>query len=344
MTPAVPTTGLELSGLVAVRERSLLDARGWDEAFWSACDERTVDQALVLIGHPAGGPADAWAIESVQWPAGEHGATDSEAVAHHDGSVFVIGSHFGSKERFLVPKRAFVARFAERDVAAPGARLDVAQRPFRLLRTINEALNGTPLLELSAAARQRFAAEVRALAQDPDDPGAVLEGDQPIEIEGLAFRAGGTALLGLRYPVSQAGHPIVVEIENFARAAFDAGTLTATARVLAEIGSTTRPLGVRDLDLHEAAGAERLSIVAGPTETDLLASPGDGAKRVPFEHWIATSGGPASLVRVLTGQGHVEGVAWRSGERFAYVTDTEKDDETVLWLDERPATLGLHGP
>ena len=340
---AVSLTGLELSGLVRVRDRSVLDQRGWDEAFWSACDERRVHEALVLVGHPAAaGPADGWEVERLRWPPAAHDATDAEALAFHDGTVFVVGSQFGSKNRFLAANRAFVARFEERDALGPGPRgtLQVAQQPFRLHRAINDALRDTPLLELAPDARQRFVDEVRRAPAN-----AVLESDHPINVEGLALRPDGTALLGLRYPVAEGGHPIVVELEDFARAAFEARPYSAVAvRVLSEIGSPARPLGIRDLDCHEPAapgGAERVSIVVGATETDLLA--GRGGKPAPFEHWMATFGADGQPVmrrmRVLSGQGHVEGVALRSGERFAYVTDTEKETETVLWLDGSPASL-----
>ena len=342
---AVSLTGLELSGLVRVRDRSVLDQRGWDEAYWSACDERRVHDALVLVGHPAGfGPADGWEVERLLWPPAAHDATDAEALAYQDGTVFVIGSQFGSKNRFLAAGRAFVARFEERDAVGPaGSTLRVARQPFRLHRAINDALRDTPLLELAPDARRRFVEEVRRAPAN-----AVLESDQPINVEGLALRAGGSALLGLRYPVADGGHPIVVELEDFARAAFEPRPYSAAAvRVLTEIGSPGRPLGIRDLDYHEAAapgGAERVSIIVGATETDLLAGPG---AKSDFEHWTATfgAGGPPVVrrVRVLVGQGHVEGVALRSGaepgERFAYVTDTEKENETVLWLDGLPASL-----
>ena len=342
---AVSLTGLELSGLVRVRDRSVLDQRGWDEAFWSACDERRVHEALVLVGHPAGsGPADGWEVERLLWPPAAHDATDAEALAYHDGTVFVVGSQFGSKNRFRAANRAFVARFEERDALGrgPGDTLQVAQQPFRLHRAINDALRDIPLLELAPDVRRRFVDEVR---RDPAN--GVLESDHPINVEGLALRAGGTALLGLRYPVAAGGHPIVVELEDFARAAFEARPYSAPAvRVLSEIGSPARPLGIRDLDCHQdAAPGGRVSIIVGATETDLLA--GRGAKPAPFEHWTATfgAGGPPVVqqLRVLSRQGHVEGVALRSGaepgERFAYVTDTEKANETVLWLDGLPASL-----
>ena len=343
---AVSLTGLELSGLVQVRDRSVLDRRGWDEAFWSVCDERLVHEALVLVGHRAGaGPADRWEVERLRWPPAAHDATDAEGLAYHDGMVFVLGSQFGSKNRFLAANRAFVARFEEREALGPGpgSTLRVARQPFRLHRAINDALRDIPLLELAPDARQRFVEEVRRAPAN-----AVLESDQPINVEGLAFRADGTALLGLRYPVAEDGHPIVVELEDFARAAFEARPYSTVAvRVLTEIGSPARPLGIRDLDCHEAAaprGAERVSIVVGATETDLLAG---GGGKGDFEHWTATfaASGPPVVrqVRVLAGQGHVEGVALRSGaaphERFAYVTDTTKENETVLWLDGSPASL-----
>ncbi len=89
-------------------------------------------------------------------------------------------------------------------------------------------------------------------------------------------------------------------------------------RVLTEIGSPARPLGIRDLDCHQdAAPGGRVSIIVGATETDLLA--GRGAKPATFEHWTATfgAGGPPVVrqLRVLSGQGHVEGRRAQIGRR-----------------------------
>ena len=40
------------------------------------------------------------------------------------------------------------------------------------------------------------------------------EDDQPLNIEGCCFLADGTLLLGLRYPVTAEGHPLLVELVN----------------------------------------------------------------------------------------------------------------------------------
>ena len=45
----------------------------------------------------------------------------------------------------------------------------------------------------------------------------VLEDDYPLNIEGTAFRADGTLLLGLRFPVATDGRPILVELEGIER-------------------------------------------------------------------------------------------------------------------------------
>jgi hypothetical protein len=69
---------------------------------------------------------------------------DAEAVARHDGWVYVFGSQFGKKDGPLQPKRSFVARFREAEVRhvlePPAAPLAVARPPFLLHRLVNDAL------------------------------------------------------------------------------------------------------------------------------------------------------------------------------------------------------------
>jgi hypothetical protein len=353
----------ELSGLTLVRERALLERRGWDLAFWSVSDELSIAEALVLIGHPATAkPDEGWVFELFgkdRWRAGASHAdavargsagrdpglvlagaldevTDSEAVAYHDDHVYVIGSHSAEKSRFLAPNKAFVARFAERDVEGPGergARLDVVADRFGLHRAVNDALNGIPLLALGRVARRRFVEAAQAIgARD-----LVSTSDHPINIEGLAFLADGTALIGLRYPVSEAGCPIVVELAGFAERVFGAQPPKVTGvRVLTEI-ALPAPCGIRDIEVHPApaGGPERVSMIVGGMGDELLDAAPPNAR---FEHWMTTgAAGAARKVRGLPGNGHVEGVAHVPGERFAHVRDAKKHGEPV-------ATVPSHEP
>ncbi len=66
----------------------------------------------------------------------ENGRTeDGEALAHHDGWVYV----FGSKAGPLRPRRAFVARFREQDAARGTPPVQVVRNRLRLHRAVNDA-------------------------------------------------------------------------------------------------------------------------------------------------------------------------------------------------------------
>ena len=86
------------------------------------------------------------ATTSPPTPGAENGRTeDGEALAHHDGWVYVFGSHFGSKAGPLRPRRAFVARFREDDAATGPLPVQVVRNRFRLHRAVNDALAAAPL-------------------------------------------------------------------------------------------------------------------------------------------------------------------------------------------------------
>jgi len=71
---------------------------------------------------------------------------DAEAITLDEstGYVYILGSHFGSKDGPLQPKRGFVARFREADVGHvtedPTMELEVSRQSFALHRLINNAL------------------------------------------------------------------------------------------------------------------------------------------------------------------------------------------------------------
>jgi hypothetical protein len=130
-------------------------------------------------------------------------------LARHDGWVYVFGSHFGSKTGPLRPRRAFIARFAEAERPV----LQVVRHRFALHRAVNEALRGLTqdghprvhTLFIEEALR-RGQAKSKQWVRD------LQLGDHPINVEGAAFTAAGTVLLGLRWPVSVAGEPLIVEV------------------------------------------------------------------------------------------------------------------------------------
>ena len=109
----------EASGLMTVEDESLLEAHRWDLAFWAVLDEGEIEDCVAIIGHRRGADVSGgWEIERLHArPIGDAGKTeDAEAITYYDGWVYVFGSHFGSKDGPLQPKRGFVARFRESDV------------------------------------------------------------------------------------------------------------------------------------------------------------------------------------------------------------------------------------
>ena len=213
----------EASGLLAVEDGTLLEAHGWELAFWAVLDEGEIEDCVAVIGHRDGaGIGGGWEIERLRAePLGAAGKTeDAEAITRQGGWIYIFGSHFGGKAGPLQPKRGFVARFREAEVGHatddPAMEMEVSRPSFVLHRLINDALEGGgPELTglgpksygaLIAATRDRGERENKRWA------GLVREEDYPINVEGAAFREDGALLLGLRFPVSVDGHPSLVEL------------------------------------------------------------------------------------------------------------------------------------
>jgi hypothetical protein len=161
----------EASGLLPVADRPLLDAHGWDHAFWVVLDEGPVEVSVAVVGHAAGAEVAAgWTIERLHAIVeGDQVKTeDAEAVARHDGWIYVFGSQFGKKDGPLQPKRSFVARFRETEVRhvlePPAAALAVARPPFLLHRLVNDALRdgGPEPVRLGPRSHQALIAATRA--------------------------------------------------------------------------------------------------------------------------------------------------------------------------------------
>lgn len=310
------------------REASgLLAAAGGAEAYWSVLDEQRAEEAIVLIRGSRGG----WELERVTGRFGPVAVrtSDGEALARHDGFVYVAGSHFGTEDDGLQARRAFFARFRE----AGGDDLQVWRDPFALHRLVNDAVRerGIAPFPISDEARRDF---IHATG-DAD----VRADDWPLNVEGIAFRPGGSLLVGLRSPVSASGDPLLVELGGFA-AAFGSQLPPVTAIwILAGVGSPTAPAGVRDLEAEP--GGDAFSVLTGCLDGELLRR-ADRQQTPDFEHWTFVlpaggAGGPIAPVRVRTlprELRRVEGVARRPGGGYVYVTDDE--DHVTLLLAERP--------
>jgi hypothetical protein len=93
----------------------------------------------------------------------------------------------------------------------------------------------------------------------------VLEDDYPINIEGTAFRADGTLLLGLRFPVAADERPILVELDGIERL-FEPGHRLPEVRGFWVVDAIVRDgdiAGVRDLATARVADGEELHLVTG---------------------------------------------------------------------------------
>ena len=331
----------EASDLAEVHEPGLLEAHGWDQAFLTVLDEGPVENCIALLGHESGaGLTDGWSSHRLTFSAvREEGRTeDAEAVAVRDGSVYVFGSHYGSKDGPLQPKRHFVARFDHRELdeglegSAPP--LEVARTRFRVHRAINDALaaSGVELFELSQGAREALigATIERGRKKDKDWVRFLEPDDLPINIEGAAFGPDGELLVGLRFPTTAAGQPLIVALPDVDALIDDPDAVPPCGDVWwLEVGDPDRPEGIRAMDPSRGG----FQVITGSldalgkdsTLVDHHPEGGDAACR----HWrfgaLPAGGGavPATLVHDFEDLRSVEGVADGPEGHAVYVVDVD---------------------
>jgi hypothetical protein len=335
----------EASGLLNVGSGALLEAHGWEFAFWAVLDEGRVEDCIAVIGHRAGADiAEGWEIERLHARAiGDRDKTeDAEAITAHDGRVYILGSHFGSKDGPLQPKRGFVARFREDEAGHatedPAMDIEISRRSFALHRIINDALadRGPALVPLGAASHETLIAATIERGEEEGKrwSGLVREGDYPINVEGAAFREDGSLLLGLRFPTAADGRPVMVELEGVDRL-FEAG-LEEPPRVLGfwvvdAVGREGEMAGVRDLALM----GDELHLVTGNIDSrdkdSILLQDYPGGLKTVATHFRTTlppgahSGSlAAEFVHEFPALPRVEGIAITRDGRFFYVTDEDE--------------------
>lgn len=339
----------EASGLLPVEDDALLAAHGWDEGYWVVLDEGSIADCLAVVGHGAGaGLESGWEIQRLHLRV--HGedrkVEDAEALARWDGWVYVLGSQFGSKVGPLQPKRAFVARMREADVAhvtdPPPVRLDVVRTDFGLHRLLNDALatSGLDLVAVTPEVRDAFILgtrereRTRGRAELAD---RILDTDHPINVEGSSFRPDGSLLVGLRYPTARDGRPLLAQLRGIERL-FDGTGMPDVEGfwVLDAVGREGTMAGVRDL----TSDGEILHVVTGNVDSRqggslLIDSYPEGAATVST-HWrVHLPDGPpgpvaAERVREFPDLPRVEGIACRPGDRFLYVSDEDEGVEVRL--------------
>ena len=334
----------EASDLCPVFDADLLARRGWDRAFVTVLDQAPVEEAIVVLTHEAGADlGEGWDARRIAAratkAAGRTG--DAEACARRRGWIVVLGSQFGDKSGPLDPRRSWVARVREESLveALDGgrAKVEIARLRFGLHRAVNDALaaGGVDLIELGPLARRAYidATIVRGASEAKRWSGRVTSADQPINVEGADFRADGRLLLGLRYPVSAEGHPLLVELDDV-HALFedpDAVPRVTNVWVLEDVGSAQEPAGVRAL---HAEGIDRFDAVVGDLDAAgkgaliLEDHPEGGLARsehVRFTLPLVAGGGSVSSERVhdFGDVRRVEGVALAADGHAHFVIDND---------------------
>jgi hypothetical protein len=335
--------GNEASDLVHVDNEALLDAHGWDFGFWTVLDEGSVEDSIAVLGHTRGAaPDEGWTIHRLPAVAGkERGRTeDAEAVARHDGWIYVIGSHYGSKAGPLQAKRAFLARFDEqsidRQVPESELPIQIHRNRFGLHRLLNDALDASHVVAITPGdtVRTRFIARAieRGTERNKTWVDRLTERDVPINIEGAAFRPSGNLLLALRFPTTAEGEPILVELAGVPAMFDDSAAAPTVAAVweLTGVSPAGRLVGFRALsrsgdDVYDAIIG---SIDATGKGSVLLDDHPEGAD-AHCAHWRFTLPADygrdavrAELIRDFPDLRNVEGIAVEAGHTF-YVTDED---------------------
>jgi hypothetical protein len=334
----------EASDLCPAFDRDVLDAHGWDRAFVTVLDESAAEGAIAVLGHDRGAePGQGWSAERVHArPTGGKGRTeDAEACARRDGTIYLFGSQFGKKAGPLSARRSWMARVHERSLAdalAGGeASLEIVRLRFGLHRAVNDALveAGVDLISLGPRAREDYIDATVAIGESKSKrwAGRVMSGDHPLNVEAAEFRRDGRALLGLRYPVTAEGHPILVELDDVDAVFAEPDAVPSCTRVwvLDDVGSEREPAGFRGLHTH---GDDRFDAVVGDLDASgkdatVLEDHPQGASarshHVRFDLPPTATGGrvTSELVHDFADVRRVEGVVVEESGDAYYVLDEE---------------------
>jgi hypothetical protein len=333
----------EASDMLPVNDRDVLAAHGWDRAYWILLDEDQLDDAVGIIGHTAGAELhEGWEHHAVPTDCGPdpRKTDDTEAAATHDGWVYALGSHFGSKQGPLQKERHWIARWHED--ALPGAIGDatlpiaVIRDKFRLHRLVNDALaaHADALVPVDDALTDAFVTPARAKGEKKDKAWAtrLRDGDHPLNIEGAAFRADGNLLVGLRFPVQRSGAPVIVELAGIPEL-FTTGAWPTVAGVwlLAGPGSPERWTGIRAMTTR---GDDVFDVVCGNLDAvdkpSLLLERHPQGRAATSEHWRFSlqdrdvdGAVDATLVNAFGEETRIEGLAHGPEGHFVYVVDED---------------------
>ncbi len=362
----------EASSLLAVRSSNLLSQLNMDQAWWLAHDEAGLGGMVSVLYSVFGADEDldeSWQVTALQLAVtgDDPVLTDAEALAFTDGFVFVFGSSFIGPKGILDQRRSFVARFCEHDVTETGAATkkdeskkknpkknktmlsaptSVLNLGAHITRSINKAIEAQDLQLLKP--HSRVAKQIKKSIK----AGADLDSEmQPINIEGAAF-IGDDLVLGLRWPVSSQGQPLVARITGARQILLsDTWSVEALADCPTTIysvdvdGTPKRPAGIRGMTIDPAEPKETLHLIAGPTERDLIAGKVQAAA---YQHLrLQFKSGSNSLIQteqVQTFEGYrkVEAVAAFSPAAGGASNNAETGDARWMYaLDDEDAIVLL---
>jgi hypothetical protein len=333
----------EASDIAPVTSPAVLDAHGWDVAYFVFLDEGHLDEAVAVLGHPAGRPlGEGWEHHPLVVDCGaDAGKTDdAEASASYDGFTYVVASHYGKKAGPLQVTRQWMARFRQDDLAGRvddySVSVDVMRGRFRLHRLVNDALSGVELIADDGRMAEAFIAAARAAGEKKGKNWTrrLKDGDRAFNVEAAAFRADGNLLLGLRFPVTASGAPVLVELAGVP-AYFDGGDEPSVAAVwhLDGPGSEAAPVGFRALASRDGRTFD--CVLGNLDATDkgslLIECYPQGGPALSshwrFELGDSDAGGPVRAEHVHSELGddeqRVEGIAPGPDGHTLYVVDEE---------------------
>jgi hypothetical protein len=317
----------------------------FDQTFVTVLDEGVIEESIAVLGHRGDDLTTAWEAVRLRLEPTEHaGRTeDAEACDFWGEHLYVLGSHFGSKDGPLEAKRAWIARVrtADLEAAVAGERppIEIARNRFGLHRAINDRLreSGVVLRDLGPRARERLVLRTieRATKRDKAWASRVQPDDQPLNIEGCCFLADGTLLLGLRCPVTADGDPLLVELLNVEAYFLDPESVPELGAVwvLTHAGTREDPVGIRAL--HRTADGHVHAIVGSLDalgKDSALVFDHESAGKAHCEHWELEvpdhrGGGVVEVGprHAFPGERSVEGLAKMPSGPFLYVVDRDQN-------------------
>lgn len=341
----IPHPHNEASALLILRNQQLLDRLGWSFGLWIVSDEKRGHECVAALGRDQSDDTR-WDVRALEGRGGDVSSRkteDAEAMARAGSWIYLFGSQYGSKDGPLQPSRHWIARFNEAVVEFDGdslsAPISVAKRPFLLHRVINDALRDSGIVLIDSAEIEReklIAATVeRGVKKDKRWKGLVTELDHPINIEAATFTAAGRLLLGLRYPVTRYGHPLLVEIDGIDRC-FESQAAPEVTGVweISNVGTKREPRGIRDLD----ADGSTVHVICGdldssPDRSVLLEAHPEGKRALSEHHTLELPAKDSRslesrIVRRFDRRSDIEGLVLADDGATWYAAD---DEEILLF-------------